>query len=170
MRPNLDATVRNVVGPLVARALKVEVRGAHNVPPRGPLIVIALTSDETTRWVLRSLLPRPVHIVRALEGAAIDAQFEAVERLVAGEAIAFAGAHPPPGFVVLASDAPIVPAEIAMDPVSGQRTLFLGVPIDVPESWSSADPASLARTRAASEWVRQHVSDFAQEVRRRVPA
>lgn len=165
----MEATLRNVAGPIVARALKVEVRGAHRVPPRGPLIVVALGSDEATRWVLRSLLPRPVHVVRAPQGAAIDAQLDAVGRLAIGEAIAFAGGHPPPGFVVLASDAPVLPAEIAVDPISGHRTLFLGEATDLPESFADADPASLARARAATEWVRQLVADFSSEARRRVP-
>lgn len=166
----MEATLRNVAGPILARAWKIEVRGAHRVPPHGALVVVALSDDEMTRWVLRSLLPRPVHVVRSTEGPAVDAQFEAVQRLTEGEAIGFAGAHPPPGFVVLAGDAPVLPAEIAMDPVSGQRTLFLGDPTNVPESFAAADPASITSTRAASEWVRQLVVDFATDARRRVPA
>ena len=170
MRPNLEATLRNLAGPLVARAFKVEVRGAHRVPRRGPVILVSLGDDEVTRWMLRSLLPRPVHVVRASQGPAIDAQFDAVEHLVTGGAIAFAGDQPRPGFAILAGDAPLLPVEIVMDRVSGQRTMFVGEPADVPESFADADPASLASTRAASEWARQLVADFASDMRRRVPA
>ena len=169
MRVDVGATLRNLAGPVVARALRVEVRGAHRVPRRGPLVVACQDGDEGTRWILRSLLPRPVHVVPGDEGPAIDVQFDAVSRLAEGQAVAFAGAHPAPGFTALASGAPVLPADIATDPVSGQRTLFLGDPHDLPATLAGADPASLASARASSEWVRQLVADFATDVRRRVP-
>ena len=121
MRVDVGATLRNLAGPVVARALRVEVRGAHRVPRRGPLVVACQDGDEGTRWILRSLLPRPVHVVPGDEGPAIDVQFDAVSRLAEGQAVAFAGAHPAPGFTALASGAPVLPADIATDPVGDQR-------------------------------------------------
>jgi hypothetical protein len=96
-------------------------------------------------------------------------QLEAVDRLGRGEAIGIAGGQPPPGFVVLASGAPVTPVELIEDPVAGSRILFVGDPRHVPPVLAGADPASIAETRATSEWVRQEMADFIDDVRRRVP-
>ncbi|MBM3669873.1 MAG: hypothetical protein FJW97_07660 [Actinobacteria bacterium] len=169
MRVNLEATLRNVAAPVVARLLRVEVRGAHRLPTAGPVIVASSGGDEQTRWVMRTLLRRPVHVLPNLNGPAIDAQLDAVDRLLRGEAVGFAGSVPAPGFVVLASGAPAVPIDLVEDPVAGTRTLFVGDAIVTPGSLTDADPASLADARSASEWVRQVVTDFRNDVRRRVP-
>lgn len=169
MRINLEATLRNVAAPVVARVLRVEVRGAHRLPTSGPVVVVGGTSDEQFRWVMRSLLRRPVHVLPNAEGPAIDMQLDAVERLSRGEAVGFAGTTPAPGFVVLASAAPVTPIDLVADPISGTRTLFVGDASAVPASFADADPASLADMRSASEWVRQLVTDFRDDVRRRVP-
>jgi hypothetical protein len=169
MSVNLEATLRNVAAPVVARLLRVEVRGAHRLPTLGPVVVVSSRGDEQSRWVMRTLLRRPVHVLPNAGGLAIDVQFDAVERLARGEAIGIAGGVPAPGFVVLASRAPVTPIELVEDPVAGTRTLFVGDVLAVPTSLADADPASLADTRSASEWVRQLVTDFRDEMRRRVP-
>lgn len=169
MRVNLEATLRNVAAPVVARVLHVEVRGAHRLPTLGPVVVVSSRGDEKSRWVMRTLLRRPVHVLPNADGPAIDVQLDAVDRLERGEAIGIAGGGPAPGFVVLASAAPVTPIDLVADPISGTRTLFVGDAAAVPASFADADPASLADTRSASEWVRQLVTDFRDDVRRRVP-
>jgi len=170
MKVNLEATLRNVAGPVVARALRVEVRGAHRLPTSGPVIVVCGQGDEQSRWVMRTLLRRPIHVLPSAEGPVIDVQLDAVDRLSRGEAIGFAGGVPAPGFVLLASGAPVTPIDLVEDPVVGTRTLFVGEAAPVPASLLGADPASIAETRSASEWVRQLLTDFRGEVRKRVPA
>lgn len=169
MRINLEATLRNVAAPVVARGLRVDVRGAHRLPPSGPVVVVCGLGDEKSRWVMRTLLRRPVHVLPGVEGPSIDVQLGAVDRLGRGEAIGIAGGQPPPGFVVLASGAPVTPVELIVDPVAGSRILFVGDPRHVPPALAGADPASIADTRATAEWVRQEMADFIDDVRRRVP-
>lgn len=169
MRVDLEATLRNVAGPVLARGLNVEVRGAHRVPVSGPVILVCARGDERSRLIVRFLLRRPVHLIDAAPGPAVDAQLDAVTRLAAGEVVAFAGDHPRPGFAVLASGAPVIPLEVTTDVVSRSRTLFVGEPSSPPPSLVGADPASLTDTRATSEWVRQLLADFADDMRKRVP-
>jgi hypothetical protein len=170
MKVNGQATLRNVAAPLVARVLRVEVRGAHRLPSSGPVIVACAHADDRSRWIMRTLLRRPVHVLPSIDGPAIDMQLDAVGRLSRGEAVGFAGLVPPPGFVVLASGSPVTPVDIVGDPTAGTRTLFVGDAVQVPPSLADEDAASMAGTRFASEWVRQLVTDFRDRVRRRVPA
>ena len=169
MRIDVEATLRNVAGPIVARGLHVEVRGAHRLPASGPVIVASADGDERSRLIVRFVLRRPVHLLDASVGPAVDVQLDAVARLAAGEAVAFTGDQPRPGFVVLASGAPVTPVFLAMDTVSGSRTLFVGEPTCPPAPLADADPASVADARAASEWVRQLLADFTREMKKRVP-
>ena len=170
MRVNLEATLRNVAAPVVARVLHVEVRGAHRLPTLGPVVVVSSRGDEQSRWVMRTLLRRPVRVLPNEDGPAIDVQLDAVDRLACGWAIGIAGGVPAPGFVVLASRAAVTPIELVEDPVAATRTLFVGDAVAVPPSLADADPASLASTRSVSEWVRQLATDFGGDMRRRVPA
>jgi len=81
------ATTRNVLGPVVRAAFRIHVTGAHHVPRRGGLILIANHPGIADAVVLAAAAPRPVRVVSeagALAGAwaALSA---ATGRFVVGE-------------------------------------------------------------------------------------
>lgn len=63
MRISAVATTRNLLGPLVRTAYRVRVAGAHHVPPRGALLLIANHPGIADATLLAAAAPRPVRVV-----------------------------------------------------------------------------------------------------------
>ena len=185
---SVSATVRNFLGPITSAAARVEVRGAHHLPESGACILVSTQLGPVAEWILKTTLPRPVRVLRPFinpEGAvgtppivshlvediafesetAIDAQFAALEALLGGEVVAICGALPAPGFLLLASRAPLVPVAIAE---ARSRVVVLGEAIALPDQLQEASAASRDACAAADEWARQRIADHEAWALRRV--
>lgn len=187
---SVSATIRNFLGPITSAAARVEVRGAHHLPATGACILVSAQSGPVAEWILKTTLPRPVRVIRpfinpeealgtppiishlvediAFESeTAIDAQIAALEILRGGEAVGICGALPTPGFLLLASRAPLVPVAMAE---ARSRVVVLGEAIALPEQLQEASAASRDACAAADEWARQHIADHETWASRRVVA
>lgn len=72
MKFSAVATTRNLLGPLVRTAYRIYVSGAHHVPARGGLLLIANHPGIADATLLAAAAPRPVRVVSeagALGGA-----------------------------------------------------------------------------------------------------
>lgn len=185
---SVSATVRNFLGPITSAAARVEVRGAHYLPTTGGCLLVSTQSGPAAEWILKTTLPRPVRVLRpfidpedavgtppiishlvediAFESeTAIDAQFAALEALLGGEAVGICGVLPAPGFLLLASSAPLVPVAIAE---ARSRVVVLGEAIALPDPLQEASAASRDACSAADEWARQRIADHEAWASRRV--
>lgn len=63
MRISWPASVRNVVGPVLRRAYRVRVTGAHRVPRSGGVLLVANHDGLIDATVLATCGPRPVQVV-----------------------------------------------------------------------------------------------------------
>ncbi|MFM9136304.1 MAG: lysophospholipid acyltransferase family protein [bacterium] len=63
MRVSWPASVRNVVGPVLRRAYRVRVTGAHRVPRSGGVLLVANHDGLVDATVLAVCGPRPVRVV-----------------------------------------------------------------------------------------------------------
>lgn len=108
MRISGSATTRNLVGPLLRGMFRIRITGAHRVPLRGGLLLVANHDGIADATLLATASPRPVRVVSeggvlpaawqrlsgatgrivvADESAAESAIREAVARLFASEAV-----------------------------------------------------------------------------------
>lgn len=63
MRVSGFATTRNFAGPLVRGAYAIRVTGAHRVPRRGPVLLVANHGGIVDATLLATISPRPVRVV-----------------------------------------------------------------------------------------------------------
>ncbi len=63
MKTSGFATTRNLAGPLVRRAYAVRITGAHLVPRRGPVLMVANHGGIVDATLLATMSPRPVRVV-----------------------------------------------------------------------------------------------------------
>lgn len=187
---SVSATVRNFLGPITTAAARVEIREAHHLPATGACLLISSQSGPMAEWVLKTTLSRPIRMIRPFihpehsvgtppvisylvadisfeNETAIDAQFAALEILRGGEAVGICGALPAPGFLLLASGAPLVPVAITE---ARSRVVALGEAIALPDQLRQASAASRDACAAADEWARQRIADHEAWASRRVVA
>jgi hypothetical protein len=187
---SVSATIRNFLGPITSATARVEVRGAHHLPAAGACLIVTDQAGPAAEWIVKTTLPRPVRLIRPFlnpqdtvatpplisqlvedipfeSECAIDAQFEAVEVLLRGEAVGICGPMPASGFLLLASRAPLVPVAMTK---GRSRVVILGEAVALPEHLQEASAASRDACAAAGEWARQHISDHHMRASRRVVA
>ena len=88
MKVSAVATTRNLLGPLVRAAYRINVTGAHHVPLKGGLLVIANHPGIADATLLAAAAPRPVRVVSeagALAGAWTALSAATGRIVVAGE-------------------------------------------------------------------------------------
>lgn len=161
MSSNAVAHARNLLGPLVRLAYRVRITGAHHVPRRGGLLIVANHPGLIDPVILEANSPRPVHVVT--DGGVLPEVWErtapltgrliardpvgpvlrqAVDLLRANRAVAMFpeggltdgsvdDALPGVGFVAARADVPVVP--VALFGTHGQR------PTDPPTPRSEID-------------------------------
>jgi 1-acyl-sn-glycerol-3-phosphate acyltransferase len=56
-------TYRRALTPLIRGLYRVEVRGAHNIPPTGPLVVTGNHDSVLDPFLMAAVVPRPIHFV-----------------------------------------------------------------------------------------------------------
>src|SRR5262249_39327030 len=61
------AAHRRVISPLVKSVYRLEVRGVENVPPLGPVVVVANHESVLDPFVLGSAIPRPLRFLAKSE-------------------------------------------------------------------------------------------------------
>jgi len=183
-RLNVAASVRNVLGPVLRLAYPSDVWGAHHLPMSGPVLVVGDQPELLAGGLVKAAAPRPVHVIGtpaamqavppALMQAAgdlpcvqpgIDAAASALHLLASDEAVVALGPTPAPGYLAVASGAPIVTVvvigaagRVSTDPPRLRARIEvrfgpardLGVP---------GDPCAIATVRAAGERIRQMIVD-----------
>ena len=74
MRVSGAATTRNVLSPALHRLYRIRLTGAHHVPTRGALVMVANHDGIVDATLLATVSPRPVHVVS--EGGALTGIWE----------------------------------------------------------------------------------------------
>lgn len=179
------AHARNLIGPLVRSAYSIEVTGADALPKRGPVLIVCDWNNIAAPTVVKSGLPRPVHVwasgPAALPGpllsvsgdlampenkAGIGIVRDVVDLLDQGEAIVAIGVGDL-GYVLARSRAPLMTATIdapatkrPTDPPARKSSISvtMGPVHDLPERLRIEHPTR-SSVRAAGEWARQIVVD-----------
>ena len=64
------AHARNLIGPVLSRAYRIRMTGAHHLPTRGPVIVISDQQGLLDPTILATALPRPVRVMSQGTGVA----------------------------------------------------------------------------------------------------
>lgn len=179
------AHARNLVGPLIRSTYRIEVRNIENLPTRGPVVIACDWNNIAAPTVLKSGLPRPVHVWAAGPAAlpgpllsitgdlampdgrpGIDVLRQVTDLLEQGEAVAAIGVGDV-GYALARTGAPVLIASITApatkrptDPPARKShiTLTLGQPHRLPDRVRSTSPTR-ATARAAGEWARQRSVD-----------
>jgi 1-acyl-sn-glycerol-3-phosphate acyltransferase len=156
------ATYKRLLGPVVESLYRLEVRGAENVPPEGPLVVAANHESVLDPFVLGMAIPRPIRYLAKAElwslplvGALLEAGGvipirrgrsdvaaigAAVEALEAGEAVGIF----PRGLV--RSDGPWLRGAARMALVSGATIL----PVRLVDTAKALAPGTVGFPRLAA--------------------
>ncbi len=174
------ATLRNFTAPALKALYSLEVQGAEQVPPAGPVIFDITGIGVLVAPIVNICSPRPVHVVidgalrevlskrtRYLGG---DIPFEepgfgavrhALDLLNHGQAVGLMGKSPSLGYLVAATGAHVVAVnvtgasgKVATDPPRPRAKI--GILFEAPIQISpSGDPCALATVLTVSEQVRQ---------------
>lgn len=189
MRTTRAAHARNLVGPLVRSAYRIEVRCVENLPLQGPILVLCDWNNIAAPTVLKAGLPRPVHVWAAGPAAlpgpllsitgdlavpdgrpGVDVLRAATDLLDKGEAVAAIGVLDV-GYALARTGAPVLTASIMApttkrptDPPSRKSTITvkLGAPHRLPDRVRFASPSpppTRGTVLAAGEWARQRSAD-----------
>lgn len=179
------AHARNLIGPLVRSAYRIDVHGSENLPRRGPVLIMCDWNNIAAPSIIKAGLPRPVHVWAAGPaalpgpllsvvgdlampegGVGVGTIRRVVEVLERGEAVAAIGVHDL-GYVVAKTRAPLMTA--AFDAPATKRptdpparkssvSVTMGSVHAVPERFQSEHPTRSV-ARAAGEWARQILVD-----------
>lgn len=189
-----SATTRNVLAPVLRLGYRLTVHGAHRVPRRGPLIVVAPHLGFLDATVIATCLPRPVDVLVDPGGlAAVGGRLpgrilvddadpgpalrQAVRIVRADGAVgawAGDGHEHAAGYLLARTGAPVLP--VAVFGGSGDHPgnpprwrarvdVVVGEPVEVP---APVDPLCRADVLGAAEAIRQLVVDHADEARLRM--
>lgn len=184
LRLRAAANARTLGGPAVRMLYRIEVFGVHELPARGPLLVVGDQPELLAGTVIKAVAPRPMHVI-ASEAVArvmppgviglagdivnpapgISAAEEALSLLECGEAVVVLGDQPAVGYLAAASRAPIATVavfgaagRVPTDPPALRTRIDVrfgpATQIEVP-----GDPLELAVIRGVGEQVRQHLAD-----------
>ena len=188
------ATTRNVLAPVLRWGYRLKVHGAHRVPRRGPLIVVAPHLGFLDASVIATCLSRPVEVIvdpggLAALGGRVPGRIlvddadpgpglrQAVRTVRAEGAVgawATDGHERAAGYLLARTGAPVLP--VAVFGGSGHHPgnpprwrarvdVVVGEPVRLP---APADPLSRADVLGAAEAIRQLVVDHADEARLRM--
>lgn len=179
------AHARNLVGPLIRSAYRIEVRNVENLPARGPVLIVCRWNNIAAPTVLKAGLPRPVHVWAAGSAAlpgpllsitgdlampegrpGVDVVRAVTKLLEQGEAVAAVGVGDI-GYALARTGAPVLVASITAPPTKrptdpparkSRITVTLGDLHLPPERFHLPCPTR-GTARAAAEWTRQQSVD-----------
>lgn len=179
------AHARNLVGPLIRSAYRIEAAHTDRVPKRGGVVIVCDWNNIAAPTVVKAALPRPVHVwaagPAALPGPLLSVTGDlampegtpgvatvsrVLELLTQGEAVVAIGAVDI-GFVISKSAAPVMAARITApatkrptDPPARKSAIdvTMGHLHQLPERLTSPHPTR-SMARAAGEWTRQVLVD-----------
>lgn len=185
MSTSRAAHARNLVGPLIRSTYRIDVHGGENLPRHGRVLVLCDWNNIAAPSVLKSGLPRPIHVwaagPAALPGPLMSftgdlampgghpgvAVVRNVVRLLdQGEAVVAIGVTDI-GYVLARTGSAIITAHVhapetkrPTDPPARKSmiSVTMGRPREFPERLRHPMPSRSA-TRAAGEWARQHLVD-----------
>jgi hypothetical protein len=179
------AHARNLIGPLIRSAYRIDVRGSEHVPARGALLIVCDWNNIAAPGILKSAIARPVHVwasgPAALPGPLLSVTGDlampdarsgvcvvgrVIDLLQEGEAVVGVGVRDV-GYVLARTGASVVVAAIdapatkrPTDPPArkSEITVTLRAPHAVPDRLA---PTRVTRgtARSACEWVRRIVAD-----------
>ena len=179
------AHARNLIGPLVRSAYRIDVHGSENLPRRGAVLIVCDWNNIAAPSILKAGIPRPVHVWAAGPaalpgpllsvvgdlampegGVGVGTIRRVVEVLNLGEAVAAIGVQDL-GYVVAKTRAPLMTAAFdapvtkrPTDPPARKSTVSvtMGPVHAVPERFQ-LDRPTRSVARAAGEWARQILVD-----------
>lgn len=185
MKSSRAAHARNLIGPLIRSAYRIEERGFGNVPKHGALLVICDWNNIAAPGVMKAAMPRPVHVWAAGPAAlpgplmsvtgdlampegrpGVAAVRRVIELLRQGEAVVAIGV-PDVGYPALKAGAEVMTASIhapitkrPTDPPArkSEISVTMGTPHPLPERLVVEQPCR-SQVRAAGEWIRQIMVD-----------
>lgn len=189
-----SATARNVLAPVVRWGYRLKVHGAHRVPRRGPLIVVAPHLGFLDATVISTCLPRPIDVLVDPGGlAALGGRLpgrilvddtdpgpglrQAVGTVRAGGAVGAwtgDGHERAAGYLLAQTAAPVLPVAVlggsGHHPGNPPRwrarvDVVIGELVDLP---APADPFSRIDVLGAAEAIRQLVVDHIADARMRM--
>lgn len=187
------ANIRNLSATGLGLAYRLRVHGAHHIGTSGPLVIVCPSEGILAGALLQAISPRPVHVlanaamrtvlpaaVLAATGSIVPegetgvlAQFQALEALRDGRAVAAVGALVDPAWLVATSGAPVLCVTLV-----GEQGR---VPTDPPRIRSRigayvsqqqvieehGDPLRVSTRAAVAERIRQVVTDAGEQALRR---
>lgn len=187
MSSSRAAHARNLIGPLIRSAYRIDVRGGDHVPARGGLLIMCDWNNIAAPGILKAAIPRPVHVwaagPAALPGPLLSVTGDlampvarsgvtvvghVIDLLHSGEAVVGVGVHDV-GYVVARTGAPVLVAAITAPatkrptdppPRKSEITVALGTSHPLPDRLVTAR-VSRGHARSAGEWVRRIVADGA---------
>lgn len=187
MSSSRAAHARNLIGPLIRSAYRIDVHGSEHVPARGGLLIVCDWNNIAAPGILKAAIPRPVHVwaagPAALPGpllsvtgdlampdarAGVTVVGRVIDLLQSGEAVVGVGVKDV-GYVLARSGAPVLTASISApatkrptDPPSRKSdiTVVLGTSHPLPGRLVT-EGVTRGHARSAGEWVRRLVADGA---------
>lgn len=178
------ANARNLAGPALRVAFRLEVFGSHHLPATGPLLIVGEQPELLAGPVIKAMAPRPIHVLAppvamavvptvaiAAGGDLVNAHpgirgaEEALRILASGGAVALLGELPAVGYLAASSGAPVATVvvlgatgRVPTDPPPLRSRIEVRFGPVVPNQ-ASGDPCSMAVIRGIGEQIRQQVAD-----------
>lgn len=171
------ANTRSLGGPVLAAAYRADLRGMHNLPSVGPVVLASSEPGALGRVALASWLPRPVHVIGVpaalggLPAGGIAAYREGCALLADGAAVAAPGDAVMAAALALRSGATVVPValagtsgRVAVDPPRLRSVVTVAMLPGIQALGPVVDPLAWPGVREAAERVRQALADAERQL------